>query len=109
MLPGSAEFRGTVVDQVVGSLLGQPGGARPDRRTTTIDGSLVTSHNDSVTGLTAVTIYQNRVLSRDGTNNLTTNGDHNRPPYGWLGSPPDDFITTTDIMTTRQMDHSPCR
>jgi len=23
---------------------------------------------------------QNRVLSRDGTNNLTTNGDHNRPP-----------------------------
>ena len=80
MLPGSAEFGGKVVNHVAGSHLGQPGEARPDLRTTNIDESLVTPHNDPVTGLTAVTIYQNRVLSRDGTNNLTTNGDHNRPP-----------------------------
>ena len=66
------------MDQVAGANLSKPGGARPDRLMTNSDESLVTSHKDPDTGQTAVTIYQNRVLSSDGTNSLTTNGDHNR-------------------------------
>ena len=43
--------------------------------TTTIDGSLVTAHSVTLSGLTASTAYHYRVLSRDGADNLTTSTD----------------------------------
>jgi len=42
---------------------------------TTLDGSLVTAHSVLVSGLTANTTYHYRVLTRDGTGNLTTSAD----------------------------------
>ena len=42
---------------------------------TTLDGSQVTAHSVPVTGLSANTTYHYRVLSTDGTGNLTTSGD----------------------------------
>ncbi len=43
--------------------------------TTTLDTSMVTAHSVTLTGLTQVTLYHFRVLSRDGTGNLATSAD----------------------------------
>jgi hypothetical protein len=42
---------------------------------TTLDGSLVTSHTVTITGLTASTIYHYHVSSSDSAGNATTSGD----------------------------------
>jgi hypothetical protein len=42
---------------------------------TTLDTSLVTSHSQLVSGLTAATLYHCRVKSRDGAGNLAVSGD----------------------------------
>ena len=42
---------------------------------TTLDTTLVTSHSQALTGLTASTLYHYRVKSRDAAGNLATSGD----------------------------------
>ncbi len=44
--------------------------------TTTLDSSLVTSHDQSINGLLSSTLYHYRVISRDGSGNEALSGDY---------------------------------
>ncbi len=63
--------------------------------TTTLNASMVTSHSQSVSGLSSSTLYHYRVLSRDAAGNLTTSAD-----YTFTTSTPPD--TTPPVITAIQ-------
>ncbi len=69
---------------------------------TTADSTLLTSHNGTLSGLSASTLYHYRVLSRDAAGNLATSGDNTFTTL----TPPDTTppaisgITSTSVSAT---------
>ena len=62
---------------------------------TVLDGSMVTSHSQTISGLTASTTYHYRVRSRDAASNLATSGDYTFT----TAAPPDTTPPTISSVT----------